>query len=215
VVPPGAVRLSDNGTDRWEVVADGGYYDNFGAATLLDVLDALGRLAAPRDGKKLHELVRPVVLLITSDPTRGMAEELDAAFQDDRFSLIEDCRLRSPNRLRNDKPPLWKRALMTADERQLYELEELFSQADPQEPAGPLGTLMKARGRSGSSFPLTLRTRVKELGGEYFHFAMDDTVSAPLGWALSEKARTDLNKLLKSDCHETQLHMIIQELRKN
>jgi hypothetical protein len=42
---------------------------------------------------------------------------------------------------------------------------------------------------------------------------MDDNVSAPLGWALSDKARNSLDTLLDSDCHRGQLELIVAQLR--
>jgi hypothetical protein len=36
------------------------------------------------------------------------------------------------------------------------------------------------------------------LGGDYFHFAMDASVSAPLGWMMSRRAQRELDRLLDS-----------------
>jgi hypothetical protein len=98
--------------------------------------------------------------------------------------------------------------------KQQFELvEKLLAPEDPTEAAGIYGTLMKARTRSGSIFPIELRKRIQRLGGQYFHFAMDDNVSAPLGWALSDKARNSLDTLPDSDCHRAQLELIVAQLR--
>jgi hypothetical protein len=213
VDPPGAVRISEKPNEtQWEVIADGGYYDNFGAATLLDVLDKLEQYAK-RQRTTLDKLVKPVVLQITSDPTRGMAQTMDAAFHGDDFDKLEDCKSRRAPITANDPPSWWQWALSSDMKRNLELIEKRMRPGDPLKPAGIYGTLMKARTRSGSVFPNELRKRIYGLGGQYFHIAMDDSVSAPLGWALSERARNNLDTLLDSKCHSIQLDQIVELLR--
>ena len=62
--PLGTFRTADGASDA---VADGGYFENLGAATLLELLDALDG-AARRHGRP----VRFVVLQLVSDPDAGM-----------------------------------------------------------------------------------------------------------------------------------------------
>jgi len=216
VDPPGAVRMSEKPNEpEWEVVADGGYYENFGAAAILGVLDNLERYAKEEKGTTLDKLVRPIVLQITNDPTRGMAQALDRAFHGDDYSGIENCKSRmAPVMPRGDPPSLLRRLWEQNSAKQKLELiEKRLTPGDPLEPAGIYGTLMKARTRSGSVFSCELRKRIAPLHGQYFHFAMDDSVSAPLGWALSDKARTNLDLLLDSKCHSDQFDKILAQLR--
>lgn len=66
ITDPGWLDIrSDPGCNDLETVADGGYFDNYGAATLLDLMAGLG-------ASNLKQ-VRLVVVQITSDPSPGMA----------------------------------------------------------------------------------------------------------------------------------------------
>jgi len=216
VDPPGAVRMSETPNEpQWEVIADGGYYENFGAAAILGVLESLERYAKEEKRTTLDKLVRPIVLQITNDPTRGMAHTLDRAFHGDNYSKIESCKSRmAPVTPPGDPPSLLRRLWEHNSAKQQLELiEKRSTPGDPLEPAGIYGTLMKARTRSGSVFSVELRKRIARLDGQYFHFAMDDSVSAPLGWALSDKARANLDLLLDSKCHSDQFDKIVAQLR--
>src|SRR5262249_12819963 len=67
------------GCENQEAVTDGGFYDNYGAATILDLLDGLARNGA--DAVDLAQNVSLVVVQITSDPSREMGclfKNLDA-----------------------------------------------------------------------------------------------------------------------------------------
>jgi hypothetical protein len=212
--PPGAIAIwpcDGEGVPAVETVADGGFHDNFGAASLLDVLDALQ--AYERD---LGKRVRLVVVQITSDPTPGLAAGLDEQFTGDAFADIGPCAPRTPVMAQAPPPPArrswpWRWLLAGAD-GQLEDIaakQKALGASDPLKPAGPLGTLMKARERTGAVFPVELRRRVKALGGDYFHFAMDASVSAPLGWMMSRRAQRELDRLLDSKCHKAQLGELV------
>jgi hypothetical protein len=141
------------------------------------------------------------------------------AMGDDSFDGIEDCKPGSVGNGRasgdkEERRPLWQRVLFP--DRFLdaiQEMDEWLKAEDPEEPANPFGILMKARSRAGSIFAIELRKRIKRLNGDYYHFAMNETVSAPLGWTLSGKARRDLDALLNSKCHSTQVSMITKTLK--
>jgi hypothetical protein len=47
----------------------------------------------------------------------------------------------------------------------------------------------------------------------YYHFALSEGVSAPLGWALSEGARRQMDDMLDTPCHKTQMEELVQVLR--
>jgi hypothetical protein len=220
--PPGALAVrpcdgSGDGALVLETVADGGFHDNFGAATLLNVLDALHAVARVEE-RELADLVRLVVVQITSDPSRGFATGLDRQLGDDNLARIGPCTPRIAAAAQAPAPPappkrwwLWSWLLSSSD-RQLVEIAEkqkALGATDPLKPAGPLGTLMKARERTGAAFPVELRRRVKALRGDYFHFAMDESVSAPLGWVMSRRAQRELDRLLDSPCHKAQVSDLV------
>lgn len=219
VDPPGAVWVRDCETppqEFWEVVADGGYYDNFGAAALIDVLDALA-MSAGRSGEGLGDAVRLIVLQITSDPAAGMAEMLSRAAPNDNLSQIAVCSTvkettKGSEQGRAESMSWWQRQFLGPLERESLAMEQRLRPADPIAPSGPVGTLMKARTRSGAIFSFELRRRVQRLNGEYYHFAMDRTVSAPLGWTLSPKSRRELDILLNSECNKAQFDAIVSAL---
>jgi hypothetical protein len=148
-----------------------------------------------------------------------MAEALNGAFSGDNFDGLEDCKPGSVGNARTsgDKKaprPLWQRVLFNeAGNKAIEDMEEWLKAENPEDPANPFGTLMKARSRVGSIFAVELRKRIKKLNGEYYHFAMNETVSAPLGWTLSGKVCRQLDELLNSKCHATQLGMLTMTLK--
>jgi hypothetical protein len=78
VSPVATVRVvGREGKERtWGHLADGGYFENSGAATALDVLTALQRAAAL---EQLDERIQPVIILLSNNPDMARPTEDPAA----------------------------------------------------------------------------------------------------------------------------------------
>jgi hypothetical protein len=74
VSPAATVRVptTDGGERTWRHLVDGGYFENSGAATALDVLAALQRAAAQAG---LADRIEPVVLLLSNNPDAAKPAE--------------------------------------------------------------------------------------------------------------------------------------------
>jgi hypothetical protein len=73
-----AGTLVDAKGDAWGHVVDGGYFENSGATTALEVLAAIQRAAKPEDWQR----IRPVVISITNEPSRDHNRQAPAADDD-------------------------------------------------------------------------------------------------------------------------------------
>ena len=72
VSPAGTVRDKDGKV--WGHVVDGGYFENSGATTALEILRAMRAGAKTDEGDDLWPRIRPIVLMITNAPNAGAPE---------------------------------------------------------------------------------------------------------------------------------------------
>ncbi|HEY1459799.1 MAG TPA: hypothetical protein VGH59_07035 [Casimicrobiaceae bacterium] len=91
VSPVATVRVTDaDGTERtWGHLADGGYFENSGAATAQDVLAALQRATA-QEG--LGKRVQPVVMLLSNNPDMAQPTEDPSATPPDSLRFAVETR---------------------------------------------------------------------------------------------------------------------------
>jgi hypothetical protein len=196
------------GCDKLEGVADGGFYENYGAETLIDLLDWL---ADPEGGHVNLRNVRLVVIQITSNPSIEMGcliKKLDADgwSTSDAKVTYDYCSPKTqvaagdaqkPTSLEasgttsiNDAPGAFDFALAT-----LASLRERLASQDPIEP-GVVKVAMQASEASGIGVAERLRQLVCSVGGSYYHFSMTGVKDIPLGWAISKTSRDRLSAIL-------------------
>jgi hypothetical protein len=91
VSPVATVRVADGeGRERtWGHLADGGYFENSGAATALDVLAALQRAAA---AEGLGKRIQPVVMLLSNNPDSARPTEDPSSTPPDPLRLAVETR---------------------------------------------------------------------------------------------------------------------------
>jgi hypothetical protein len=184
-------RPKSPGCGRLEGVADGGFFDNYGAATILDLLDGLA--SQKGGGVNLQRDVNLVVIQITSDPSREMGclfKKLDAESRshDGTGSTDDYCSL----------PPeqtAFQSSFLGSGEPSVIHVET------------------QARAVNGIKIANRLRERTCALGGSYYHFAMTGAEAIPLNWALSPTSQTRLSELLDRGPGRDRLDRLVTELR--
>jgi hypothetical protein len=221
-----------------EAVADGGFFDNYGATTVYDALNALELLKQKKmeviekrqaSGEELSDLIELfrgtplhfIVIQITSDPDCRLAEALD----DDSHTAVQ-CK-KQLRQLLATKPLGLFSAIGVVYGSLLHPLNYveywhqglvslrerlLLPDVHPQEP-GPLGVLMNARTVSGFNAALALRCKVKEMKGSYYYFSMAGAFDNPLGWSLSLSARDQLNRMLVDGSNANAMEAFVRELK--
>ncbi len=216
-------RPKSPGCGRLEGVADGGFYDNYGAATILDLLNGL---ASQNGGSvNLQRDVNLVVIQITSDPTRQMGcifKKLDAESMshDDTRSTDDYC-----------SPPPQQTAFQNAAFNRLDEILQRELGLDVKLPRlsleieafqtsflgsgepGVIDVETQARAVNGIKVAEMLRERTCALGGSYYHFAMTGAEAIPLNWTLSPTSQTRLSALLDRGRGKDRLDRLVTELR--
>ncbi len=209
------------GCRRLEGIADGGFYDNYGAATILDLLDGL----ADKDGGgvDLQNSIKLVVIQITNDPSKEMGclfNRLDA----DPKPINDRC---SPPPPPSPTMPAPRPIATSAFQKTLIEtiapfrkMEELLtglpdffrnSSVGFGEPSA-IDVTMHARSVNGIGTAELLRERTCLLGGSYYHFAMTGTEGVPLGWTLSTTSQARLSALLDTEPGLSLLNRLVNEL---
>jgi hypothetical protein len=203
---------------RLEAVSDGGFFDNYGAATLLDLLYELdSKNFGPID---LRKDINLVVVQITSDPSLDMAclfKKLDR----DRNVIADHChsgRLssRSPPQkfpidtlFPNEEPiPASQKIRERVDSVPTLLSSSFFGSSDPS----AYEVLMQARSVNGIFIADELRRRTCELGGSYYHFGMTTADPIPLGWSLSKLSQDRLEALLSTGSLSQRLDRLVTDL---
>jgi hypothetical protein len=172
--PAGTIRDEQNLVK--DQIVDGGYFENFGASTTLDVLTALEAWIA-----KTKKYVQIIVIQISSDPPMVDAERSESDWPRNRCATEYQAYIEGKEGNAVDPAvPL-------------------------QEAISPPATLWYARGARGLYATEHLRHVVRDrFHGTYVHFRlarilksngfsegdeeMDTLVDAPLGWTLSRRA---------------------------
>jgi hypothetical protein len=186
IEPAGGISFSDQETDY---VVDGGYYDNYGAATLLDLLHQV-----PKD--------EPLIIIqITSDPevTNRLDESTEASMRIKYSACKSGDVAAAPGKDAPDAP----QTAPTGDFNAMYEaamsarswtgllyassLRDMGVRgADPQ--AGPLPPVL------------------------WYHVGMPNA-DLPLGWSLSNNNRDCIAQLLKDPSVTTELGKLLAVLK--
>jgi hypothetical protein len=220
----GWVKIShaDN-CKQLEALADGGFYDNYGATTLIDLINKLKSIDADFFGK-----FHVVVIQITSDPLRDtgcLFENLDADKTDPAKNFCE-TEPPQPNfwtnivdegaRLVHLEGPVQPSAAL----RQFFTNVSSMLQNAAFGGGGPgvMDVALQARAATGIDVAQSLRSiTCSELHGSYYHFGMTGAVDIPLGWALSQTSQDRLIKLItdRDDYRKRRLDRLIDELKTN
>jgi hypothetical protein len=176
-------------------LADGGFFDNYGAATLIDAMKAL---RATRGTSR--NPFRPIVIQITSDP------DCDNTVLDNHEDGPSECKVLKPVPVPNDYWKTWQWWLpWIAGYSKLHhdvekaETDRMYSVLGfgPDATPGPLDILFRSRSTNGIARAAQLREETIAEGGSYYHFSMAGIPAEPLSWSLSGGARADLDALLK------------------
>lgn len=206
----GWIRSKSPDCDSLEGVADGGFFDNYGAATLLNLITGLAPHWAAADAVK----PQIIVIQITSDPSREMGCLFKYLDRDGAGAAVPDYCVRPPR-----DPKVANRVARALDDylgvpgmpqprvgesligmgRAIGSAPTIlkngfFGMGGP----GVLDVVMEARAINGIDVAEQLRDTVCRAGGSYYHFAMTGAQDIPLGWALSRKAQRALSALLDS-----------------
>lgn len=198
------------GCNSREAIADGGFYDNYGAATALDVYRRIKVLA---DG--MEPATRIVVVQISSDVDCRLAITLD---QD--TLRARDCEARRNARqqelaLRTPTGPLFSRERIDVINYNANWPFRRFFYRDPEQsgdPPGFLGTAMNSVSLTGLAVASELRNTVIESGDDYFYFSLGGALDIPLGWALSRHARTEIDMQLLAGANARELDRLVLAL---
>ncbi len=187
-----AGRLAEHGTDAdrgW--IIDGGYFENFGALTALDVARAALDAIAAQTGRP--DSVLPVIVQISSDPglaarAAGDGERRDRARLDELLACAAPVQPRPDGSL----PPYALPYDATLDREARLAGNQILA---------PLRGIMGSREAHGITASKELARfacarRASGLPVEYAHFAMCETARPPLGWVLSGGARAAIEAYL-------------------
>jgi hypothetical protein len=207
-----------------EAVADGGFYDNYGAATVRDLLDGLSKA-----GVNLSNDVHLVVIQITSDPLREMGC-LSKILNEDKKEPngVEDfCAIKQT------KPTVWSGIFDSAVGYFQVEPSSGLVLAKPSESVqhflgnitslmrnaflggggpGVLDVTLQARAATGIDSAERLREQTCGLKGSYYHLGMTGAEAIPLGWALSQSAQERLTARLNEGYVRDRLDRLVREL---
>lgn len=201
-----------------EAVADGGFIDNYGAATIYDALDALERTLKDRPADEARP--RVIVVQITSDPDCRIADALDPD-----SGLAASCEEQLDKRRQAAKMPslgasfqaqwtqfreiwlsgrgfnseFWREGDEFWQKTSWLTERLLFYDPSGSDNPGVLGVLSNARTVSGLNVASSLRCKVIKSRGSYYHFSMAGAFDSPLGWALSARALDQLKGMLEGE----------------
>jgi len=182
VSPAGRLAFAPTDGDRGWII-DGGYFENFGALTALDLaraaLDGLQAAGIPDDAVNL------VIVQISSDPAIGRIVEAGSPPRDQaRLSEFQACN--------GESAPLGYDA--TLDQEGWFAGNQILA---------PLRGVMGSREAHGITASKELARfacarRAAGLPVAYAHFGMCETASPPLGWVLSDGARRSIEAYLEA-----------------
>jgi hypothetical protein len=208
------------GCGRLEGIADGGFYDNYGAVTILDLLDWL----ADKDGGGVNlRGIKLVVIQITSDPSKEMRclfNRLDA----DPKPIDARCSPPPPpSPVTPATPPIATNAFQKTVIEAIApfrKMDELLTGLPDRYRNSSVGfgepstidVAMQARSVNGIGAAEQLRERTCLLGGSYYHFAMTGAERVPLGWTLSTTSQARLSALLDTEPGLSRLNRLVNEL---
>jgi hypothetical protein len=208
------------GCDEYEGVADGGFYDNYGATTLLDLIGGLKRVTAggaPPPGK--GPAIKPIVIQITSDPDATSACVLSLLDRDGPPDF-EECGKKARQEATPDPNGWWAyRPFFNTDEEAKAYTSRLwrnttYAPGSLRYP-GLLSVFMRSRAASGIRVAQQLRATTLDprTGGCYYHFSMTGLDGIPLGWTLSFSAQERIDKSLTSERNRATMAALIAELQ--
>jgi hypothetical protein len=198
VVSPGGV-LNNGGS----AVVDGGYFENFGAATLFDLLTYIKMRR--RGPERPHRILKPIIIQISSDPALGRQLSENAPPTEVNGALFTLFGRPFHNRLWNliGAPvggiltPRGARGVLAAQHLRLWDLD--IGLGDD-------------------------RARIDD--PVWLHFRMDlpdrrvpgceETIETepPLGWVLSAEARASINEMIRCVEHNsTEMRKLVAAIR--
>ncbi|MET4384267.1 hypothetical protein ABIB73_000002 [Bradyrhizobium sp. F1.4.3] len=204
-----ASNAPDTGCKTYEGVADGGFYDNFGAATARDAYLKAKAVAAER---KIN--LRILVVQITSDPNCETA-----GFIDDRTDRVDECKDVLEKR-KEYLTPIWRFGWPTFDAEyhrisshngKLQLRRFLFPLPKAVSNPGTLDVELQSRSISGISAARQLKESLQP-GDSYYHFSLAGALDAPLGWALSQYSREQIKDRLGSPSNKVEMFRLIFDL---
>lgn len=193
-----------------ETVADGGFFDNYGATTALDVYRRVKEYAST------HNLnVHIIVIQISSDTDCALAIDLDR--KDGK--RLDDCKTINEDRRKTfaQRGGSWFSRwfdYQNSIHNQASFIQRQFLVSDPDKPAAPpgiLGTLSNAISATGLNTALELRQAVEADGDSFYHFSLGGALDIPLGWALSGFARRQIDAHLDVGENKRELDRLINE----
>jgi hypothetical protein len=220
----------DSGCESEEAVADGGFYDNFGAVTALNAYNKAKSLLEANNKRN----ARIMVIQITSDP-----ECETAGFLDERDDRVTECnKIKADSQAANTpikQIPLKGRHPSTLSRQELAILEpeawEIYIHNeriskwkklshdlgfdfdhDPKNPS-PLAVLMQVRSITGLVGARQLKNRVEKARDNYYHFSLAGALDAPLGWVLSRDSREQIDgRLNPGTLNQKEMDRLITDL---
>ncbi|WP_156175477.1 hypothetical protein [Bradyrhizobium sp. LTSP849] len=198
-----------NGCKAYEGVADGGFYDNFGAATALEAYKKAKAVASQNNLK-----LRVIVIQVTSDANCETAAAIDG-----RTERVAEC-----NEVLSDRrkllAPIWRFGFHAwdAEYRRDYAHNtrlglHRFLYPLPKENLTP-GTLeveLQARSISGLGVARQLRESLAP-SDSYYQFSIAGAIDAPLGWALSKYSRDRIDERLQTASNQAEMNRLLADL---
>lgn len=207
------------GCDDYEGVADGGFYDNYGAATLLDLLNGIARIrAADAASQGTVPAIKPIVIQITSDPDAASACVLSLLDRDGPPDFAECGRKAREEAVPAPNGWWFYRPFFNSNEEAKAFTSGLWRNTAYAPGTlgypGLLSVFMRSRMASGIRVAKLLRATMLDprTGGCYYHFSMTGLEGVPLGWALSSSARKTIDASLASDHNRATMAALIAEL---
>jgi len=198
-----AIRDRKTACAEFEAVADGGFFDNYGAATTLDAYRHLKSLPV-ETGRPKPQFI---VIQISSDPDCRTMRHLE-----DDGAKVAECESKVARRKKELEPRKvlnpWQSGWAAFGEENTEAMNFNanawlwnFFYGVPGEsgPPGPLGLAMQSRSMTGLDVALRLRDEVRREGDSYYHFSLAGALDVPLGWSLSRHAREQIDALLRDE----------------
>jgi hypothetical protein len=196
---------------RREAIADGGFFDNSGAATALDLYWRLKKLT-----KGAEHAPRIIVVQISSEVDCRLAIAVDG-----NHGRAGECAdgLKERRRLSEVWQP--KGAFFSREWRAIFshnadlKLLNFFYPSPDEKPSPPglLGTASNAVSVTGLAVASQLCDDVTAAGDDYFHFSLAGALDIPLGWSLSRHARSQIDRQLSSGTNRHEMDRLVRLLR--
>ena len=175
VEPAGS--LLDRFGQYYGQIVDGGYLENFGADSTLDIVDAVLLQIADDDvsnGVRVGTSWRRrlIVIQISSDPALDFGDNIMFSDMFDTYAIDQVSKL-TPEPRPSNIAQLW----------------------------APISTLLAARATQGNYLALQLIRDARRSEGGYYHFRLldPDKHVPPLSWSLSNLSFSQIYKSLQSD----------------